>query len=526
MAVDGRLLGQPARAAVAGDVRANENIGLTAIQTLFAREHNRIVAKLPNWMSQQDKFDIARRVVIAEEQYVTYREFLPSVGVKLSPYRGYNPRVDTSVSNEFATVGYRAHSMIHGEIEVETDADRYTDAQLKALTDGDIEVTPSADGTEVAIGIPLNVAFFNPDVVGQVQLGPLLTAFGSESEYNNDEQIDNQLRSVLFEVAAAGDAACKDNLDGPGLTECFKGVVDLGAIDVERGRDHGMPSYNDMRRAYGLAPKFSFADITGEATDAFPTDPQLTAGTEIDDPSILDIMSLTDAAGNALVKGTVAGDTTAIHEVRRTPLAARLKAIYGSPDKVDAFVGMVAEPHVSGADMGELQLAMWKHQFQALRDGDRFFYGNDRGLDLIRRSLGIDYRQTLSDIIALNTDIPRADLADNVFLASPIPAAGATPATTPTATATPTTAPPATTPPVTPALTPSRSGAPGTTPTDGRGYASPQCGEPHSPAEGEARGYPRNGEVRHRRGAQGPLSPTPHVIPTSWAGSSPPIPQH
>ena len=33
------------RAVVAGDVRANENIALTAIHTLFAREHNRIVAR-------------------------------------------------------------------------------------------------------------------------------------------------------------------------------------------------------------------------------------------------------------------------------------------------------------------------------------------------------------------------------------------------------------------------------------------------------------------------------------------------
>jgi hypothetical protein len=297
--------------------------------------------------------------------------------------------------------------------------------------------------------------------VGQVQLGPLLTAFSSESEYNNDEQIDNQLRSVLFQVAPDS-ADCQDNLDGAGLTKCFKGVVDLGALDVERGRDHGMPSYNDLRKAYGLAPKFSFAEITGEPTDAFPTDPELTPGNEINDPNILDIMSITDKSGKALVRNTDAGDNTATHEVRRTPIAARLKAIYGSPDKVDAFVGMVAEPHVGGADLGELELAMWKRQFQALRDGDRFFFGNDPGLGLINRTLGIDYRKTLSDIIALNTDIPRADLPDNVFTVSTAPAAAETPAATPTATASPTKAPPATTPPVTPARTPGRSGSPST----------------------------------------------------------------
>src|SRR5207249_5995419 len=72
MAVDGRLLATPAKAVVAGDVRANENLVLTSIQTLFAREHNRIVGVLPKTLSAEDKFQIARRVVIAEIQLITY----------------------------------------------------------------------------------------------------------------------------------------------------------------------------------------------------------------------------------------------------------------------------------------------------------------------------------------------------------------------------------------------------------------------------------------------------------------------
>src|SRR6266496_2957558 len=69
--VDGRLLSTPSRAAVAGDKRANEQALLTAVQTLFAREHNRIVAALPASLSQQDRFQLARAVVIAEIQYIT-----------------------------------------------------------------------------------------------------------------------------------------------------------------------------------------------------------------------------------------------------------------------------------------------------------------------------------------------------------------------------------------------------------------------------------------------------------------------
>ena len=406
MAIDGRLLSTPSKAAVAGDMRANENIALTATQTLFAREHNRIVSQLPRSLSQQDRFQLARAVVIAEQQYITYNEFLPAMGVTLPAYQGYDEFLDPSLSHEFATVGYRAHSQIHGELEIETNADRYSEAMLEALEDQGIEV--EVDGDDVAIAIPLNVAFFNPNLVQQIQLGPLLQGIGLEPEYKNDEMIDNQLRSVLFKVPVSGNPEC---LDGPTLPECFNGVVDLGAIDVQRGRDHGMPSYNAMRNAYGLSSKTSFTAITGESTEAFPADPLLTRGDEINDPNCLDVVKLFDING----KPTTVDNDNAVRVVKRCSLAARLKAIYGSVSNLDAFTGMVAEKHVSGSELGELQLAIWKDQFRAARDGDRFFYLNDPLQSFIRNNYGIDSRKTLAQIIALNTDIPVAELNANVF---------------------------------------------------------------------------------------------------------------
>jgi Animal haem peroxidase len=53
--------------------------------------------------------------------------------------------------------------------------------------------------------------------------------------------------------------------------------------------------------------------------------------------------------------------------------------VYGEdPSQLDAFVGVVAEPHVPGTEFRELQLAIWRRQFEALRDGDRFFYAYSR----------------------------------------------------------------------------------------------------------------------------------------------------
>jgi hypothetical protein len=411
MDVDGRLRGAPNTRKEAGDPRANENIALTATQTLFAREHNRIVDLLPDTLSNDEKFQIARKVVAAEQQYITYTEFLPAVGVNLPAYTGYNSNVDPSLSNEFAVVGYRAHSMIHGEaLDTDTEASRYSQATLDSLEAQGAEIEHNGD--EVGIVIPLGVAFFNPGLVEQIQLGPVLAGIGAESEYKNEEMIDNQLRSVLFQVPVSGNPEC---LDGPTLPECFRGVVDLGAIDVQRGRDHGMPSYNQLRVAYGLPAKTSFTAITGEATDAFPNDPLLTRGNEINDPNVVDNTALFDTTGDTVTPGTEDAIGNVKRITRRTTLAARLRAIYGSVNNVDAFVGMIAEPHVSG-EFGELQRAMWAKQFQALRDGDRFYFGNDSSLTTINSLYHIDFRQTLSKVIAANTDVGD-DLPPNVFFA-------------------------------------------------------------------------------------------------------------
>jgi hypothetical protein len=416
MQVDGRLLGTPGRATVAGDVRTNEQAALTAVQTLFAREHNRIVAALPANLSAEDKFQLARAVVIAEIQHITYTEFLPAMGVSLPGYQGYDPGLNPAVAHEFATVGYRAHSFIHGEIETETNASRYSQATLDALEAQGVEV--EVDGADVALAVPDNVLFFNPDLVEQIQLGPIMKGLSGESDYRNDETIDNQLRSILFRIPVSGNPDC---LDGPELPACFDGVVDLGAIDLQRGRDHGMPSYNQMRNSYGLSSKSSFTAITGESTDAFPADPLLTPGNEVNDPNCLDILAAFDINGNP----TDVANENATRVVRRCTVAARLKAIYGSVSTLDAFTGMMAEKHVTGSELGELQLAIWRDQFRAARDGDRFFYRNDPLQSYIRTTFGIDSRRTLAQVIASNTDIPQAELPANVFRLPGSPDVGA-----------------------------------------------------------------------------------------------------
>ena len=403
----GALAATPDKAAIAGDVRANENIALTSIQTLFAREHNRLVRALPGSLPDELRFQLARRVLGAEEQFVTYNEFLPAMGVQLPDYSGYDPGANAGLSNEFAVVGYRLHSAVHGEFEPTVGEGHYSDAEVDAFERQGIEVE-HADG-KVTLVIPLNVAFGNPDLLEAVGEGQVLKSLGAELEYKNDEQIDNSMRSVLFQVPKPDNpnpAECGEPVVNP---DCFAGVSDLGAIDVERGRDHGMPSYNRLRRAFGLLPAQSFTDITGEDTQKFPKDPLIDKNDPINDPNILDFTTLLDSDGHEV---DVGNQEDAVVGIRRTTLAARLKAIYGSVGKLDAFVGMVSEQHVPGTEFGELQFAMWKQQFAALRDGDRFFYLNDPVLTDIEHLYGITYRHTLAELIELNTG---ANVQPDVF---------------------------------------------------------------------------------------------------------------
>jgi hypothetical protein len=420
MELQGRLAATPERAVVAGDVRANENVALTSVHTLFAREHNRIVDALPTRLPEEVKFQIARRVVIAEIQHITYTEFLPALGVELDSYRGYDPTVDATLANEFAVVGYRAHSMIHGTIDAESEKGALSPEELQALVDQGVEITE--DGEDLELELPLAAAFGNPDLLEAIGVESVLAGLGNEAQYRNDEMIDNQLRSVLFQLPGPNVEDPMECLDGPPLPECFTTVLDLGAVDIQRGRDHGVPSYNDLRAAYGLARMADFADITGEAAEEFPADPAIDARSPIDDPDILDFLQLLDRQGSAVAPGSEEADEEAVTGLRRTTLANRLKALYGSVDSVDAFVGMLAEPHVEGTELGELQGAIWKKQFEALRDGDRFFYLNDPGLAAIERLFGVSFRHTLAEIILLNTEISGDRIQSDVFTLPESPA--------------------------------------------------------------------------------------------------------
>jgi len=135
------------------------------------------------------------------------------------------------------------------------------------------------------------------------------------------------------------------------------GGQDLFALDVQRGRDVGLPTYNAARVAYGLPAVTKFSQITS-------------------DPAV----------------------------------AAQLKAIYGAVNKVELFVGGIAEDHARGASVGPTFQAIIANQFERIRDGDRLWYQNVFSGFQLR---AIQSTQ-LSDIIRANTNV--TNIQNNVFV--------------------------------------------------------------------------------------------------------------
>ena len=319
---------------LAGDERANENIGLTSLHTLFMREHNRLaeeIAARDASLSGEEIYQMARRIVGAQIQAITYNEFLPVLlgPNALPPYSHYDDSALSGVANVFSSAAYRVgHTLLDPKI-------RLVDAQ----------------GNEIE-ALALKDAFFKPEKVVEAGIEPILRGFTAHLHQKVDVFIIDDVRNFLFVD------------DQPTGTPRLRGF-DLASLNIHRGRDHGLPSYNDMRVALGLERKESFSEITS-------------------DP-----------------------------EVER-----RLREAYGTKedgtdntDDMDIWVTGLAEDRYGESMLGELFHTIVARQFRVLRDGDRFWYQRSLSQDELR-----EIEETnLADIIRRNTDVG-SEISDNAFI--------------------------------------------------------------------------------------------------------------
>lgn len=308
---------------IAGDVRANEQVGLTAMHTLFVREHNRLADEISAGnpgLSGDEIYERARAFVAGLMQGITYNEFLPALlgPDALAPYTGYKNTVSPTIMNAFSTAAFRfGHSAV-------------SDTLLRL----------DAAGQEIPFGhLPLKDAFFAPHrLTTEGGIEPILRGLAAQEMSAIDSKVVDGLRNFLFGPPTAGG-------------------LDLVSLNIQRGRDHGLPDYAYARFARGL------------------------------------------------------GHTTAYSQISSNPVLQSLLAVqYGDIHNIDMWVGGISEDPVNGGHLGELFFNIIKTQFEALRDGDRYWYEWSMSVSDI---VEID-STTLADVIRRNTTID-TEIDDDVF---------------------------------------------------------------------------------------------------------------
>ncbi|MGI9279463.1 MAG: peroxidase family protein [Endozoicomonas sp.] len=314
---------------LAGDVRANEQVGLTVMHTLFMREHNYQVetcsslAEAGTMERDEDLYQCARNRVIAILQKITYDEFLPLLlgSENLGAYNEYDSSLDGTIRNSFSTASYRfGHSALSPDL-------------LKVYyEEGHLRSEP----------LTLKNAFFCHTCVSDDGLEPYLLGLAYQTHQKVDARVVNEVRNTLF---------------GP--------TGDLVALNIQRGRDHGIPTYNQAREALGGLERVSgFDQISSDAETV-----------------------------------------------------TRLQSIYTSVDHVDLWVGALAEDHVTGGMVGPTNARILKEQFKVLRDGDRYWYQNSGNPNpLTFDEMQMVRQTTLTKVIKRNTRLGD-EMPNNAFMA-------------------------------------------------------------------------------------------------------------
>ncbi|KAJ8313985.1 hypothetical protein KUTeg_008546 [Tegillarca granosa] len=298
-------------------------------------EHNRIAAMLTGLNSRWDgdrTFQETRKIIGAMLQHITYTEYLPKVlGSKLADEKGfiaskadfYDKSLNPSISNEFAVAAFRfGHSQINDHL-------RYYDS------------------------------FFEP---GRRE-ALLRNQFDDVSMLQNNEgrRVPEVARWMVTEKSREVDRFFEEEVRDWTFKE-----FDLVALNIQRGRDHGIPPYSKWRLYCGLS---ELTDWNSLKTDH--------------DPETIE----------------------------------KLKEVYGNPEDIDLYVGGVSEKHISGASVGPTFACILQEQFIRLKYGDRFWYDrNDEWDPVVGFSKGIREPRTLSKIDGSILTSPR--IISNTFLAA------------------------------------------------------------------------------------------------------------
>ncbi|GFT01613.1 chorion peroxidase [Nephila pilipes] len=277
-----------------GDQRANQHPALTSLHVLFLREHNRIARRLReinrNW-DEERLYQESRRIVGALMQQITYNEYLSLVigpermewfdlSLRRNGFTQYDDTVQATLANEFSTAAYRfGHSMIN--------------SFFPEITRGSVS------------GNRLRDMFQFPFGIYRGQLDGLCAGLVNSPSQKFDRHMVRDVTNHLYQP--------RGNESG----------LDLAALNVNRGRDHGIPSYTTLVEFCG--------------------GPRITSWNQLD---------------RLFQRGI-------------RPIFQRL---YEDVRDIDLFSGGLAERPNQGAVIGPTFTCIMGIQFYHLKFGDRFFF--------------------------------------------------------------------------------------------------------------------------------------------------------
>jgi len=290
---------------VSGDDRVNQNPVLMSMHTITVREHNRIARILaqrnPTW-GDLTIFQETRRIVIAQIQHITYNEYLPILlgsqametfllnsGTGSAKLKLYDPKFDPRVSNEYsASAGRFGHSMIRTDYS-RLNSEYKSEAKSFALRNSYFRANEIYNKEEGGL----------ESIIRGMLHDPLMAV---------DRWFSTEITQHLFET--------KNKKSQP-----FH--FDLVAININRGRDHGIPSYVKFRDFCGLSPIKTWADM----------------------------------------RLVLSNDVVDIYQ-----------QFFRHVEDVDLFVASVSEQKLDDALVGPTLACLLGIQYQATKFGDRFWY--------------------------------------------------------------------------------------------------------------------------------------------------------
>lgn len=305
-----------------GDERVNEAPSLSGLHVVFLRLHNIIaegIRKVRNCRSHVIFLE-TKKIMGAIIQQITYGEYLPVLlGKQIREdldldllsrgfWRKYDPDVNPTVKNVVATAALRyGHSQIPPEFGYKT----MQFATTQTFKTEDVLMDPHIVVTQGGSNIP-DLARFLLDTPARKM----------------DRQVEDAVRNELFR-------------DVNGLT------FDLMSFNIQRGRDHALPSYNAWREWCGLPVAQNFANLVDHSAD----------------------------------------------------VRTRLQNTYDDVNDVDVFVGGVTETPRDDALVGPLFECLLGRQFHDIKFGDRYWYETNGVEGFPRRQLQEIRKVTLSKIL-------------------------------------------------------------------------------------------------------------------------------